>query len=102
MEWKEKKCIGCTILDQKETLPVSYSGLIASITLEFGSGNVECKKVSLWQRRNEHMVPNACGASQGLCRYLVVLHENGNNQNYCVKIKRGAGFSAGNLKFAFS
>lgn len=42
------------------------------------------------------------GASQGLCRYLVVLHKNGNSQKYCVKIKRGAGFLAGDLKFAFS
>lgn len=84
MEGKEMHRVH--ILEQKETLPVTSSGLRASITWECASRNAGGKKISLWQRRNEHMVPNACGASQGLCRYLVVLPS----------------FSAGDLKFAFS
>lgn len=42
------------------------------------------------------------GLLQHLCRYLVILQENGNSQNYCVNIKSGVGFSAGGLKIAFS
>lgn len=61
-----------------------------------------CKNFPHWQRRNEHTVPNAHRASLHLYRYLVILHENGNSQNYRVKIKRGVGFSARDLKSAFS